>query len=291
MMIRMTTLLLVLSTLLFGCNRPIDETPAVPEGVLRQQATKNLNLNVQSMNGEQVVALAPILHAYDYRFRWTDDRSAIEFGHTDPIYTLQLGSDTLEQDGQLFVPVSKLDRLFASDFTVHPNNSKQTIELKPIAQDGLQAQSIGGTTIMPTPGTPSTLPDVDLDALLTKATTYVGTPYVFGSAPYPQSGTFDCSSFVQYVYGQYGVKLKRSSRQQATQGQRITKSQLMKGDLIFFSVPGRFASNQTVGHVAIYMGNDQIIHTVSPQRGGVYVAKFSGTTWERRFLLARRVAM
>jgi lipoprotein Spr len=124
------------------------------------------------------------------------------------------------------------------------------------------------------------------DQVIAVGKKYWGTPYKFGSSKYT-TRTFDCSSFVQRVFREaVGVQLKRSSRQQATQGVPVSKSNLKKGDLIFFKASSRSTSNR-ITHVAIYAGNDRILHTYG--KPGVTYSKFSGTQWERRFVTARRV--
>lgn len=127
---------------------------------------------------------------------------------------------------------------------------------------------------------------VNKNDLIRFAEGLVGTPYQFAAGPYESTHTFDCSSFVQYVYGHFGIKLPRSSRAQAEVGQSVSVNQLQPGDLLFFYTPGRFASNQTVGHVGIYAGNGQIIHTYGDP--GVTLTEFD-TYWRNRFLFAKRV--
>jgi cell wall-associated NlpC family hydrolase len=119
------------------------------------------------------------------------------------------------------------------------------------------------------------------------ADNFMGTPYKFAAGPYNQTRAFDCSSYVQYVYGHFGVKLPRSSRSQAKVGRSIDSDQLQVGDIMYFYTPGRFASNRTVGHVGIYKGNGQIIHTYGEP--GVTVSDFNNY-WKGRFLFAKRVA-
>ncbi|MFE7062229.1 C40 family peptidase [Sutcliffiella sp. NPDC057660] len=91
---------------------------------------------------------------------------------------------------------------------------------------------------------------------------YRGTPYVFG-APSKRHDIFDCSSFVQHVYGKHGISLPRNSRQQFQVGRAIPLSSLKEGDLLFFTTPKRKKKNglERIGHVAIYLGNHTILHT------------------------------
>ena len=54
------------------------------------------------------------------------------------------------------------------------------------------------------------LKNIDMNGLINKGKQYLGVKYKFGTASYPQTGRFDCSTFTQYVYGKYGIKLPRS---------------------------------------------------------------------------------
>jgi cell wall-associated NlpC family hydrolase len=112
---------------------------------------------------------------------------------------------------------------------------------------------------------------------------YLGRPYKFG-AKAGQTHNFDCSSFTQYVLKQNGIHIPRSSKQQAKAGHFVPRSQLKKGDLVFFSVPGK---PRVINHVAIYAGNGVILHTYGA--GGVRFTKLSVKSWSDRYITARRV--
>jgi cell wall-associated NlpC family hydrolase len=99
--------------------------------------------------------------------------------------------------------------------------------------------------------------------VLGTAEQYLGVPYRWGGST-PAEG-FDCSGYVRYVYGKQGVRLPRTSREQAKAGGRVTArvSSLREGDLMLFAEP-----KQAISHVAIYAGNGRIIHS-SSSGGGV----------------------
>jgi cell wall-associated NlpC family hydrolase len=115
---------------------------------------------------------------------------------------------------------------------------------------------------------------------------YIGVPYRYGGTS-PRTG-FDCSGFVQYVYGMQGVDLPRTSRQMAAAGTAIEPStrSMAVGDLMLFTQGGR------ISHVAIYAGNGRFIHSSSSGHGVRY--DDLGTNRGRWFLdhlvAARRVA-
>ncbi|PYI54824.1 C40 family peptidase [Paenibacillus flagellatus] len=123
------------------------------------------------------------------------------------------------------------------------------------------------------------------DRIISTGLKYKGTPYRFG-APAGRTDVFDCSSFVQYLYKKQGVSLPRVSRDQAKKGSYVSKSNLRKGDLLFFwtSKSGR----GKVGHVAIYMGNGKMLHTY--KKGiGVTVSSVNSSYWKSHYITARRV--
>jgi hypothetical protein len=114
---------------------------------------------------------------------------------------------------------------------------------------------------------------------------YIGVPYRYGGTS-PASG-FDCSGFVQYVYGQQGVDLPRTSRQMAGAGIAVEPSTraLVVGDLMLFSQGGR------ISHVAIYAGNGRFIHSSSSGKGVRYddLDTHRGRWFADHMVAARRV--
>jgi cell wall-associated NlpC family hydrolase len=90
----------------------------------------------------------------------------------------------------------------------------------------------------------------------------IGTPYVWGGSD-PDKGV-DCSGFVQWVFKQIGVNLPRISAQQAQAGKRVGVDQLQPGDLVGWDNSAR---NSGADHIAIYLGNGQIIEAPRPGLG------------------------
>ncbi|HHD82177.1 MAG TPA: NlpC/P60 family protein [Campylobacterales bacterium] len=88
------------------------------------------------------------------------------------------------------------------------------------------------------------------------AKTHLGTKYVWGGNG--QKG-YDCSGFTKDVFEQYGVEIPRNSWKQAKVGQKVSRKNLRKGDLIFFNS----AKQKRINHVGIYLGNGKFIHASS----------------------------
>lgn len=111
-----------------------------------------------------------------------------------------------------------------------------------------------------------------------------GAPYVFGAST-STTKEFDCSSFVKHLYAsEAGITLPRTSRDQAKRGREVSFSALEKGDLVFFKSTSRPVP---VDHVAIYAGNDRLLHTYRVGVG-VTFTRFSGY-WRNRAVSARDV--
>ncbi|MFF8376471.1 NlpC/P60 family protein [Streptomyces sp. NPDC015661] len=89
-------------------------------------------------------------------------------------------------------------------------------------------------------------------AALAAAATQLGKPYVSG-AEGPNS--YDCSGLTMWSYRQAGVTLTRTTYTQQNDGVKIGRSQLKPGDLVFFN---------NLSHVALYAGNNTILHAPKP---------------------------
>ena len=119
-------------------------------------------------------------------------------------------------------------------------------------------------------------------AVVDLATKQLGKPYVWG-AEGPNS--FDCSGLVYYVYkNAAGKTLPRTAAAQYGTGVAVSKSSLQPGDLIFSSTDG----SGRVTHVAIYVGNGQMIH--APRTGkNVEKVSISNSYWTKAYVGSRRV--
>ncbi len=96
-------------------------------------------------------------------------------------------------------------------------------------------------------------------SLVQYATQFVGNPYVWGGTSLTRGA--DCSGFVLSVFAKYGISLPHSSSAQSNCGTRISASEAQPGDLFFYGNGSR------INHVAIYIGNGQVVHASSPKSG------------------------
>ncbi|MBQ7077163.1 MAG: SH3 domain-containing protein [Lachnospiraceae bacterium] len=108
-------------------------------------------------------------------------------------------------------------------------------------------------------------------AVASFALQFVGNPYVWGGSSLTR-GT-DCSGFVMSVYRQFGISLPHSSTSLRRVGYSVSVDEIKPGDIVCYS-----------GHVAIYIGNGQIVHA-SNRRDGIKVSRFN----YRRIICIRRI--
>lgn len=117
--------------------------------------------------------------------------------------------------------------------------------------------------------------------ILSKATQYLGTPYAYGGAS--PSG-FDCSGFVYYVYGTFGLSVGRTPEAQYGAGTVVDKASLQPGDIVLFA--NTYASG--ISHSGIYAGNGQFIHSPN-SRSTVSYSDLTSGYWSEHFYCGIRV--
>ena len=126
-----------------------------------------------------------------------------------------------------------------------------------------------------------------VEEIIQFAKKFLGTPYHYaGSTP---SG-FDCSGFIYYVMGNFGMRLSRSSPGLAEFGKTVKLSELQPGDLMFFK--GRSTRSAGVGHVAMVVevkdGVIKFIHSSTSR--GVIIDTFNNSGYYvPRYLKSKRL--
>ena len=108
---------------------------------------------------------------------------------------------------------------------------------------------------------------------------WYGTRYRMGGTT--KSG-IDCSAFSQFLFASvFGISLPRTAREQYKMTNRISRTELKEGDLIFFNTHGG------VSHVGIYLQNNKFVHASSS--GGVTISDIFDPYWVRRFIAVGRL--
>ena len=128
-----------------------------------------------------------------------------------------------------------------------------------------------------------------VEAVIAEGAKLLGTPYVYGAVRLHDGkgkmysgftvNEFDCSSLMQYVfYKGADTLLQVNTRTQIYQGTTVSRSNLKRGDLIFFTNASRKNNTgiERVGHVALYLGDNYILHTASDY---AKIEQISSTRW------------
>jgi len=154
---------------------------------------------------------------------------------------------------------------------------------KGLTADGIVGKNtfaaLGKTTAKVTATSRGTAASTKASSIIATAKKYMGVKYVWGGES--PSG-FDCSGYMQYVFGKNGISLPRTAAQQYQKGTWVNKANLKAGDLVFFSTYKAAAS-----HVGIYLGNGDFIHASTSK--GVTISELSSTYYSQRYLGAKRV--
>lgn len=140
--------------------------------------------------------------------------------------------------------------------------------------------------------------DEAIEAVISEGLNLLGFVYVYGAIRLHDGNgnllsnfdatKYDCSSLMQYIfYHGAGVNLKMTTRTQVSQGSFVAKSKIARGDLLFFTNSSRYNKTgvERIGHVALYLGDNYILHTASDY---AVIEQISSTRWGY-YIEARRV--
>jgi cell wall-associated NlpC family hydrolase len=126
-----------------------------------------------------------------------------------------------------------------------------------------------------------------IDNVISVGKTFLGIPYRWGGT---SENGFDCSGFIKYIFDWFGVKLPRTSREMANYGAHVSRNDLKKGDLIFFS--GRNMRSGVIGHIGIVVEvtNEAIRMMHSSSSQGVHIEDLNKSDYfNKRYMTARRL--
>ncbi|MHA6532480.1 C40 family peptidase [Paenibacillus sp. BAC0078] len=249
-------------------------------------------------NGLYWIPLKPAAASIGYRMK--DDTSSggyAKIGYTDVMYMLRPNSPhvfslgrkvklqeaPMRRNGQIYITPTALSKLLQTEVGWNPSTGEINIASPTVRGDHTKA----GTTATPKPLRIQSLSAADSSELVAYAKKFLGVPYEFGAGPYEETKRFDCSSFTRHVFKKFGVNLPRLAKDQANLGTRVNRGELAVGDLIFFTVPGRFDNNAIPGHVGIYIGDGKFIHTWGDP--GVQISELDSGYWSKVMLHMQRI--
>ncbi|PIE24267.1 MAG: glycoside hydrolase [Neptuniibacter caesariensis] len=117
-------------------------------------------------------------------------------------------------------------------------------------------------------------------ALLRQHQVWRGTPYRLGGN---SKNGIDCSGFTQVTFTErFHTQLRRTTKDQVTQGKPVSKSMLQPGDLVFFKTGGK-----KVRHVGIYLEDGVFLHASTSR--GVTLSRLDNPYWRQHYWTARRI--
>ncbi len=119
----------------------------------------------------------------------------------------------------------------------------------------------------------------EMDLFVKVVRSFEGTPYRYGGSSV--KGT-DCSGFVKKIYKIFGIDLPRTARAQSKVGRDVSRDELMEGDLVFFH------TEKNIGHVGIYIGNNEFVHA-SPHYKCVRVDSLDSSYFRTHYVRAVRI--
>lgn len=238
-----------------------------------EQAANTLGLRLQQTDNSVRMGYTDVMFEVQ-----PSQRHAISFGKP-----ISLPQPPIRENGQLYVTADSLSALLQTKATVDPKTGQLSIgPIKPTSGAQDMNPQMTGTSRYGILGVSQ-----NQDEMVAYAKRYLKVPYEFGAAPYEQSRAFDCSSFTRHVFKKFGQDLPRLARDQAKEGIPVERKNLQVGDLIFFTVPGRFKSDRIAGHVGIYIGGGKFIHTWGDP--GVQISPVDTGYWSDVIISMRRV--
>lgn len=282
-----------LAVLVTACStgRPNSADPR--SQALQQSKASIIKKNMYRDSGGMTwIPLRGAAHTLGLKYKEVGDTALI--GFSDPVYEVYADQSTavsqgskitlkdrpVRREGQLCISIADLSTLLGT--TAVWNNQTGQLEISKLPPVQQPTESSGHSS-----DRLSTLNAVDTQELVAYAKRFLGVTYEFGADAYSNSKTFDCSSFTQHVFGHFNVDLPRLASEQAKEGRDVGRSDLKAGDLVFFTVPGRFKNDRIPGHVGIYIGNGKFIHTWGGP--GVQISPLDSGYWHGVILSMRRV--
>lgn len=157
------------------------------------------------------------------------------------------------------------DLLREKEFKEEENNKAK--ETKEISEEEIKGD-VAISSLNLSPSVPDSIPynEIISNQVVNYALKFVGYPYVYGGNSLT-NGT-DCSGFTKLIFANYGIDLPRSAPSQAWSGVSVGLDNIMPGDLVFSGYGGQ------IGHVAIYIGEEKLVHALNSSVGIVVTSLY-----------------
>lgn len=165
------------------------------------------------------------------------------------------------------------------------NIIKPSIDKDALVKEAVIALSNGQTAMRKSTIEDAIKHEKSIDNILNEASTYLGTPYRYGGTT--RSG-IDCSAFVLSVFGSaLGMDLPRVAASQAQEGDAVDKTELKRGDLVFFSHGRGRISHVGIVEEVTAEGEIKFIHAATSR--GVMVSSLNDKYWGPKYRFAKRI--
>lgn len=167
-----------------------------------------------------------------------------------------------ESNGWYKININNLTGYVSSEYVKKVNSLPTAVEIVEVKVNTTASTSSGGNTYTGPSFDTSTLDQTVSQTakdLIDYSMQFLGNPYVYGGNSLT-NGT-DCSGFVKLIFAHFGYSLPRSSASYASVGTQIPYTAAKPGDIMVYKY------GSSIGHVAIYIGNGQIIHASTPSGG------------------------
>jgi len=280
-----------------GCATP--QGKASPRETIKSGSTVKYGKGVSRLGFTiQMGAFSDVKNAERFASRLQDKGiEAFYFRKDNGIYAVRFGDFSSKEKARATANRLVADKLIDSYYIAPPNEvvfaspTLPTTKLKTTDTrlPGYKPPPTSRTNELglPIDGPDTTRPPVtkpgerDLGYIAARtAERFVGIPYQWGGTTVVDG--MDCSGFTKAVYNLCGINIPRTSREQYKAGNQVSLPELRDGDLVFFG-----ASESSISHVGIYIGNGKFVH--APKRGeDIKTAAINESYFERRFVGARR---
>lgn len=173
----------------------------------------------------------------------------------DTAITLEEEQAKLEEEARLAAEAAEAERIARE--AREAEEARKQLEAQ---QQQQEAQQAAQNALQQNQTTDTSASAALRNAVVAYALQFVGNPYVYGGSSLT-NGT-DCSGFTMSVYAYFGYSLPHQSGSQSGYGTAVSTDELLPGDLLFYSSGG-----SGIGHVALYIGNGQVVHASTPATG------------------------